>query len=376
MARHKLFPLAVFLWIGLLPLMGCGGASTPKPPALSGRLIYKDERNVYELPLSNASQAPAAKMIIKDANAVTLSPDKSYILYNAFLENKVKLYDLRKRETLTIVPDNHNSACLSWAPTSANFTTVIDGVILNFDLAGHSTRIYQGKSALYRDPKQSNVPAWREYEVRGCGDWISPDLLLFQRVALFPEKFSDVREDTTTLVTLNDNQPTVRDTAQRWYVIDGCQRGPFTMVRNERGDIFLGKPSLTFGDADLRNMEINDGTGLISKEHRPQRIGFIPGSDCQIYHVSANHVQYIDPNSFHKTLGATLLARKMGLVDDTGVFDGVWIGDIKDNQLIVSHLIGYEHTVTISIANGADGSERDVISFKSETINMVGWLSE
>jgi len=219
------------------------GACTRQPdsvgPRFKGRLLLLAGENtngadLVELTAGQAGSTYNHSIITNGVFEAAVSPDKTRLLYTT--KDGILLRDLRTGAVKPLI--NGQNYCLAWSPDGNRFSykqkssTGAAGSKLYFsDLDGKAKLIWED---LVADDGTLRSLAQSQGGSSGCGHWIAPDRLIFDRfvgAASKQQKSGEVlKPNTTTLATLS-NQVKLSDTERRWSIESVCQVGSVALLR-------------------------------------------------------------------------------------------------------------------------------------------------
>ena len=231
-------------WIGIV-IVTCAliGACTRQPesvgPRFSGRLLLLagENTNGADLVELSAAQAGATYNYSIIASAVfeaVASPDQTQLLYTT--KDGILLRDLRTNAVRPLI--NGENYCLAWSPDGKRFSYKQKTPA---GAAGAGPKLYvsdlEGKAKLiWEDIVAGTVSPLGQSSSgsSGCGHWIAPDRLIFDRFLGTPAKQQKAGEvlkpNTTTLAILSDQVKLV-NTERRWSIESVCQVGSVALLR-------------------------------------------------------------------------------------------------------------------------------------------------
>jgi hypothetical protein len=172
--------------------------------------------NLSELTVSGDTYnlAPTTTDMVFDAAA---SPDQTRLVYAT--DSEIKLRDLRSGAAKSLLK-GPQSFCLAWAPDGNHFS--------------YKQKSGSGWKLFVSDLEGKTKPVWEDpTESSGCGNWIAPDRLVFDRFVgtLQKQKSAEgIKPNTTTIVTVGDPLK-FRDTPKKWSIESVCAKGNVAFVR-------------------------------------------------------------------------------------------------------------------------------------------------
>jgi WD40 repeat protein len=219
------------------------GACTRPPdsvgPTFKGRLLLLAGENtngadLVELTAGQAALTYNHSIITSGVFEAAASPDRTRLLYTT--KDGILLRDLRTGAVRPIT--NGENYCLAWSPDGNRFSykqksaTGTAGPKLYFsDLEGKAKLIWEdlvAEDGTLRSLAQSRGGS------SGCGHWIAPDRLIFDRFvggSIKPQKTGEVLKPNTTTLAILSNQVKLSDTERRWSIESVCQAGSVALLR-------------------------------------------------------------------------------------------------------------------------------------------------
>ena len=218
------------------------GACTRQPdlvgPRFSGRLLLLAGENSSGADLFEVT-APAGpaynySLVTNGVFEASASPDRTRLLYTT--KDGIMLRDLRTGAARPLI--NGANYCLAWSPDGNRFSykqkssAAGAGPKLYFsDLDGKTKLIWED---LVAEDGTVGSLAQSQGGASGCGHWIAPDRLIFDRFLGAPTKQQKTGEalkpNTTTLAILSDAMKLV-NTERRWSIESVCQAGSVALLR-------------------------------------------------------------------------------------------------------------------------------------------------
>lgn len=317
--------------------------ATPVPPPtaaplnhsginFSGRLLVKRIPGIYEISINPSTLQVEETLIVPDVEHYAISPDNAYLVY--FVKpDAIHLRDLRSGEDKIIVRTDNSIECFSWSPDSSKYVAGTERDLKVYDLTG------EYRNLAYTAPSADYAPngigqAFPFYGLFDCGSWVSADSLIIQRASYMPADLDDMEIDTTSLIVL-DSPPTLEDSPNRWYVAGVCASKGLVLLGDEDSNVFLASPFRDFKGIKAKALAIKlEGIlpGLYTF------LGFVPGSDCEIYYQSPPIQTYGQTGEIHFMNPETLQSDQTYSVATSPApiyssWHGVWVGDARSNVI-------------------------------------------
>ena len=221
------------------------GACTRQPdsagPKFKGRLLLLAGDNptgadLVELSAASTGSTYNYSTVAKGVFEAAASPDQTRLLYTT--KDGILLRDLRTGAVKPLI--NGENYCLAWSPDGNRFSyqqksssgAAGVGPKLYFsDLEGKAKLIWEDLIAddgTVRSLAQSPVGS------SGCGHWIAPDRLIFDRFlggSTKQQKSGEVLKPNTTTLAILSNQVKLLDTERKWSIESICQVGSVALLR-------------------------------------------------------------------------------------------------------------------------------------------------
>ena len=199
--------------------LACSNPPPKAGPKFTGRvlLLNGDVANGANLSeLTAAGDGYNLTPLVSGVFEAVASPDQTRLLYAT--KDEIMLRELRGGEAKSIIKGP--SFCFAWAPDGNHFSYKQksgDGwKIYAADLSGKTKMLWENPT-----------------ETPDCGQWISPDRLVFDRfmgAIQKPAAGEKIKPNTTSVVTIGDS-PKFRDAPKKWSIEAICTKGNVGFVR-------------------------------------------------------------------------------------------------------------------------------------------------
>lgn len=219
------------------------GACTRQPdsvaPSFKGRLLFlagedQNGADLYELTATNTGSTYNYSIITSGVFEAAPSPDRTRLLYTT--KDGILLRDLRTGAVRPLI--NGTNYCLAWSPDGNRFsyrqkssTTGAGPKLFFSDMEGKAKLIWED---LVADDSTVRSLAQSRGGSSGCGHWIAPDRLIFDRFvggSTKPQKSGEALKPNTTTLAILSNQVKLVDTERRWSIESVCQVGSVALLR-------------------------------------------------------------------------------------------------------------------------------------------------
>jgi hypothetical protein len=239
-------------WIGIV-IISCAliGACTRQTdsvgPRFSGRLLLLAGENtngadLVELSAAKADSTYNYSIVTRGVFEAAASPDRTRLLYTT--KDGILLRDLRTGAVRPLV--NGENYCLAWSPDGNRFSykqKSPEREKAPVNQGGARTRLYvsdlDGKAKLIwediiADYGTVSPLGQSSAGSSGCGHWIAPDRLIFDRflgASTKQNKGGEVLKPNTTTLAILGDQVKLLDTERKWSIEGVCQVGSVALLR-------------------------------------------------------------------------------------------------------------------------------------------------